>query len=163
MNRTWRVALGAGILAILSTVAWVAAPAADDEKPAAKKNQDDKPKSGGRDDLPLSEYMRLKLAASNMVLEGMCTDDMKMVERGARKLNEMSASERWRVTNDPMYRQFSGDFREITQQLVEAAEKRNMDRVTLKWMDATMSCIECHRFVRGIRIADAVPREKVRR
>ena len=162
MSRKWRLAAGAGIMAAISLAAWVATPAADDDKPGADKDgkpavekKEDKAEPRGREDLPLREYMRVKLAASNMVLEGMCTDDMTLVEHGARKLNEMSTSERWRVSNDPMYRQFSGDFREITQQLLSAAEKKNMDRVTLKWMDATMSCIECHRFVRGIRIADA--------
>ena len=39
--------------------------------------------------------------------------------------------------------------------LVEAAEKKNMDRAALKWMDATLSCIDCHKFARGIRVADS--------
>jgi len=132
---------------------WYATGAEDKPQPTEEqKNQD---VESGRDDLPLREYMRKKLAASNQILEGLCTEDSALVLQGAQTLSEMSTSERWRVTNDPMYRQFSGDFREITQQLVEAAEKNNMDRAALKWMDATMSCIDCHKFVRGIRIADS--------
>jgi hypothetical protein len=163
--KTWNVTASAAVVAVTAAAAWIVAttvdaeekvpdaPAAETKEPADKNQKDAKPPEGGRDDLPLRDYMRLKLEASNLVLEGLCTDDAELVEQGARKLNEMSSSERWRVTNDPMYRQFSGDFREITQQLVEAAEKKNMDRAALKWMDATMGCIECHRFVRGIRLA----------
>jgi hypothetical protein len=132
-------------------IAWRSnAPGAEDQPEAPK----DKPPAEGREDLALRDYMRLKLEASNKVLEGLCIDDPAMVKEGAVKLNEMSQSERWRVSNDAMYRQFSGDFREITSQLIDAADEQNMDRAALKWMDATMSCIECHRFVRGIMIAD---------
>lgn len=166
MIRSWRATV-LGIPAVIAAATWLALPAAEPDPAAVpnaaraeapadqpKDQAEDKSDDKGRDDLPLREYMRVKLEASNLVLEGLCTDDSKLVERGARKLHEMSTSERWRVINDPMYRQFSADFREITQQLVEAAEKKNLDRAALKWMDATMGCIECHRFVRGIRIAD---------
>lgn len=105
-------------------------------------------------DADLRTFMRQKLVASNQVLEGLCTDDMELVKAGARTLSEMSSAERWRVSNDPLYRQFSADFQEITQQLVKAAEANNPDRVAMKWMDATISCIDCHRFVRGIHVAE---------
>ncbi|MCA9081722.1 MAG: hypothetical protein KDA58_14265, partial [Planctomycetaceae bacterium] len=55
--------------------------------------------------------------------------------------------------NDVMYRQFSSEFQRITEQLAASAEKGNFDQAALKWMDVTMSCIECHRFVRGVMVA----------
>jgi hypothetical protein len=157
-NTTW--ASGLIVLAGLGLAAWQGSRAADEPQRPADKAAADKPKSedaapGGRDDLPLRDYMRKKLAASNQILEGLCTEDSELILEGARTLNEMSTSERWRVSNDPIYRQFSSEFRAITQQLVEAAEKQNEDRAALKWMDATMACIDCHNFVRGMRIADA--------
>lgn len=150
MYRNWSLAVAACVLAGLIATRWTALQAED--KPAAEPQKNSKTESG-REDLPLRDYMRKKLAASNQILEGLCTEDTELILEGARTLNEMSTSERWRVNNDPMYRQFSSEFREITQQLIAAAEKKNEDRVALKWMDATMSCIDCHNFVRGIRIA----------
>jgi hypothetical protein len=144
----------AGGLIALAGMAATAVIVADEQPDAAGKRQESKSDSG-RDDLPLKDYMRKKLAASNQILEGLCTEDSALVLEGARALKEMSTSERWRVHNDTMYRQFSGEFREITQQLVEAAQANNKDRAALKWMDATMSCIDCHRYVRGIRLASA--------
>jgi hypothetical protein len=151
MNRIWIPLAVLVVLAGMAALAWQSR--ADDQSKSAEKLQDSKPESG-REDLPVKDYMRKKLEASNQILEGLCTEDSELILQGARTLNEMSQSERWRVNNDPMYRQFSGDFREITQQLIEAAEEKNQDRALLKWMDATMSCIDCHSFVRGIRIAD---------
>lgn len=126
--------------------------------PDAKENPTQKPEAENKD-IPLKEFMRAKLQSSNKVLEGLVTDDAAMVKEGAEALHKMSNTERWRVSNDAMYRQFSGEFRRITEQLVDAADKKNMDQAALRWMDATMRCIECHRYVRGVMIADA-PAEK---
>ena len=119
-----------------------ASPATADKQPSAQKDRD------------LQLFMRKKLAASNQILEGLCTEDMKLVAEGARTLQEMSEAERWHVTNDVMYKQFSNEFRQITKDLIKAAEDDKADRATLKWLDATVSCLDCHRFVRGIRIVD---------
>jgi hypothetical protein len=123
----------------------VAPPALSKQQPAAK----------GRG---LHAFMRKKLDASSQVLEGLCTEDMALVAEGAKQLHRMSEAENWHVSNDVMYKQFSNEFREITKQLVKAAEEKNADRATLKWLDATVSCLDCHRFVRGIRIVDGSPR-----
>lgn len=105
------------------------------------------------DDTPLSEFMRKKLGAADMVLEGLVLEDDTLVKQGATALNEMSKAERWRVLNDPLYRQFSADYQRLTQQLIDAAEKKNFDQAALRWIDVTLSCMECHRFVRGVRVS----------
>ncbi len=103
---------------------------------------------------PLSVFMRKKLAASSMILEGLAMEDYFLIEEGARKLREMSKAEKWRVHNDPMYRQFSGEFQRITEKLSEAAKDEKLDTAALRWVDATMSCIECHQYVRKVLIAE---------
>ncbi|MCA9053584.1 MAG: hypothetical protein KDA75_07090 [Planctomycetaceae bacterium] len=120
-----------------------------DDKARPEAKADDAPPAATE----LQAFMRKKLEASNQILEGLTTDDLGMVKDGARQLNELSRAERWRVSNDPIYRQFSGDFRETTQQLIKAAEDGNADRAAMKWMDATISCLDCHRFVRGMHVA----------
>ena len=107
---------------------------------------------GREDGKPISslkQFMRIKLASSNKILEGLATEDMALIKSGARELNKMSLSERWRAHNDVMYKQFSGEFQRVTKDLVMAAEEENLDQATLKWMGATMACIECHRYVRN--------------
>lgn len=121
---------------------WLAVPNWAQEK--AKPNPD----------LKLKAFMRQKLAACGEILEGVTTENAALIQSGAATLTELSKAEEWRVSNDVMYRQFSEEFQRNAKKLAEAAEKGNFDDVTLKWIDTTLSCVECHKFVRGIRIAD---------
>lgn len=102
----------------------------------------------------LRDFMRKKLEASNDILEGLATDDTDLIEKGATKLSEMSATEHWRVSKDAMYKQFSDEFTRNADKLKEAAKEKNIDRAALRWMDTTMSCIECHRFVRNVLVVN---------
>ena len=121
------------------------------KKPAAAEK--DAP-AEGRVTTDLKQFMRKKLAASNKVLEGLATEDMDLVREGARTLNKMSLSSKWRAHNDVMYRQFSSEFQRVTKDLEKAADEDNLDQAALKWMGATMACIECHRFVRNTLVVD---------
>jgi hypothetical protein len=146
--KSWKpLALSVAIASAGIPLIWVGRSSVADD-PAEKT---DPPATG---ELALREFMRLKLEASGRILEGLSTDDLDLVRAGASDLHEMSNAERWRVSADPLYRQFSGDFREATQQLMQAADDRNPDRAAMKWIDATMCCLDCHRFVRGMRIAE---------
>ena len=110
-----------------------------------------------RDKSPeLYAFMRVKLGWMDLIMEGLLVDDFKKVERGAQKLREMSEAEKWRVSNDLMYRNHSEDFQKRIDKLIKTAQDgESLDRATLAWFDATMSCIECHRWVRTMLIADA--------
>lgn len=118
----------------------------------AAPKQEKKPEIKQGQQKPLSVFMRKKLSASSMILEGLAVEDFSLVSEGARKLREMSQTEKWRVLNDPMYRQFSEEFLRITNKLTEAAKDEKLDTAALRWVDATMSCIECHQYVRKILI-----------
>jgi hypothetical protein len=109
-------------------------------------------KADARQDLELAKFMRKKLEASTDILEGLTTEDSELVVRGARILVEMSSAEKWQVKHDVMYKQFSADFQRSATSLLDAAEKKNFDTATLKWIDTTMRCLECHKFVRGARL-----------
>jgi hypothetical protein len=135
---------------------------ADDSKPSTAEQNSKEPKAAEQKQNPAAEpdqslrhFMRMKLSASSMVLEGLAIEDFTLIKQGATKLNEMSTAEKWRVSNDALYRNFSGDFQRVTQDLVKAAEDENLDRAALKWVDATMGCIECHRYARGMFLASA--------
>lgn len=137
-----------------------AASAAKSEKEKVGDQEKAKEKPRSETKRRLSEYMRLKLAASSKILEGLAVEDMELVEEGAKTLNEMSGEEKFRVHTDVLYRQFSTDFQQTTKELVAAAKDRNLDRAALKWMDATMGCIECHRYVRTILLTGAESRSQ---
>ena len=102
----------------------------------------------------LAQFMRAKLLASSQVLEGLCTEDFELIAKGARSLKKVSSAERWRVSNDIMFRQHSAEYRTSIDSLVKAAEKKQIDSAALAWTKTTFSCIECHQRVRATLIAE---------
>lgn len=102
-------------------------------------------------DLDQSKFMRKKLEASSQILEGLTTENASLITQGARVLAEMSAAEQWKVVNDATYAQYSGEFQRAATGLRDAAEANNFDSAALKWIDTTMKCIDCHKFVRRTR------------
>ena len=128
---------------------WGPSPAVSQDKKPPKKVPDAKL------ELDQAEFMRKKLEASNQILEGLVTEDADLIAKGAKVLVEMSTAEKWQVQNNVMYRQHSAEFQQSAKKLVEAAEKENFDGAALKWIDTTMKCMECHKFVRGARLASA--------
>jgi len=101
----------------------------------------------------LNKFMRAKLDASNQVLEGLVTNHFGQIAQGAKKLRQMSDAEEWRVSNDAMYRQHSAEFRRIVQSLEKSAREEKLDTAAVNWIEATMSCIECHKHVRAVLMA----------
>jgi cytochrome c556 len=98
-------------------------------------------------------FMRMKLEASNKILEGLTTEDFRQVRDGAQTLHKMSSAEKWRVSNDVLYRQYSAEFNRDAERLLEKANERNLDGATLAWVECTMSCVRCHKYARAIKIA----------
>ena len=115
---------------------------------AAQKEKDEKEKR------ILVEFMRKKLGASNRILEGLVTEDFELIQKGADQLVEISSAEQWRISNDAMFRQHSAQFTRVAKQLQKNAQEKKNDGAALSWLEATMSCIDYHKFVRGKMIAD---------
>ncbi len=105
----------------------------------------------GKDPQSLSTFMRKKLEASSLILEGITTEDATLINDGADVLLEMSRAELWNVITDEDYREFNRDFRSSVRKLKDAAGKENFDNATLQWLDSVKSCVECHKYVRSQR------------
>jgi hypothetical protein len=134
--------------AIITTNAFQTSPlAAQTEKPAKK------PAVAPEKKKELGDFMRQKLSATNFILEGILTEDFVLLTKGAKQLQEMSHLEKWRVSNDLMYRNHSEDFHERVDKLLKAAKEESVDAAALAYFDTTMSCIECHKWVRRVLIA----------
>ncbi len=102
----------------------------------------------------ISIFMRRKLDASQKILAGLALEDFELIQEGAARLEDMSAAEKWRVTNDPFFREHSNDFLKITKRLSKNAKDGKLEASALTWLEATMQCIECHKWTRANLIAD---------
>jgi len=132
-----------------------------DAAPPAKdsaKQPTDKKKNATDDESKekpaLAVFMRQKMEASHDIMEGLLMEDGKLINKAAIKLKDMSDTEHWRVSNDIMYRNHSDDFRRSVDKLIVASKGSSIDRAALSWFDVTLSCIDCHRYVRTVLIAE---------
>jgi hypothetical protein len=105
------------------------------------------------------EFMREKLALSQRVLEGIATEDYDLVIAKGTRLSAMTKEADWRLFENPDYDQQSVLFRRQVDTLVKAAKDKNLDAATLAYVRVTMSCVDCHKLVRGKLVASAAPNE----
>ncbi|MCE9556421.1 MAG: cytochrome c [Planctomycetes bacterium] len=102
-------------------------------------------------------FMRAKLDHSKKILEGLTTDNLEEVAKDSQELAMLSQASNWQVLQTEDYLQHSREFRRAANALTQAAKDKNLDGATLAYVSVTMSCVNCHKYVRGIRMADARP------
>ncbi len=63
----------------------------------------------------------------------------------------MSAAAEWEVPTIPSaqeYLVFTGEFQRLCDDLDAKAKEKNLDGATLAFLRITMSCVNCHKYVR---------------
>jgi hypothetical protein len=127
------------------------ASGADDETEAPKKEE--VKKKPGANKAAHKMFMRKKLESSQSVLEGLALEDFDLIAKGAKELKTTSAAAEFMVIHDPLYTEYADDFRRVVEKMGKAAKEKRIDGATLAYMDMTMSCVECHKYVRNVLIA----------
>lgn len=102
--------------------------------------------------------MRVKLRHSHEVLDGLVTEDFDAIAKHSQELALLSQASNWQVLQTKDYLQYSSDFRRAANAMTKAARDKNLDGATLAYVDVTMKCVQCHKYVRGVRMAAAGPR-----
>lgn len=96
-----------------------------------------------------SELMRTKLDKAQAVLDGITTADFAKIYRNARQLHAYSQSSAWRGSDRSTdYGGLTLAFRRTAGELSQAARDKNLDRATLAYFQLTLSCVNCHKFMR---------------
>jgi len=101
----------------------------------------------------VQELMRRKLQNSQKVLEGVALNDYKLIEKHADELIQVSKEAEWKVIKTPQYETYSNDFRRTAETLVKNAKDKNLDAAALTYVELTLACVKCHKYVREVRMA----------
>jgi len=120
---------------------------------AAAPAQEPDPNAPRPDDV--SAFMRVKLNLAQKVLEGIATEDFDEVAKNAQQMGLMAQDENWKVYQTPEYRTHSGEFQRIAANLTKAGQDKNVDSAALAYIQLTMTCVNCHKHTRTIRLASA--------
>lgn len=112
--------------------------------------------SGQSQDLTAPKvFMRGKLDHSQKLLESLVMEDFDGLAKQSQQLSLLSLAASWQVIQTPEYAQQSLEFRRAADAIHNAAEKKNIDGAALAYVEMTMKCVNCHKYVRGVRMAKA--------
>lgn len=110
---------------------------------------------GGEDlerDAKTAELMKKKLKCSQNVLEAIALNDLDKIADNGDELITISQKAEWVVIKSPQYELFSNQFRKTAEDMVKDAKAKNLDGAALDYMDLTMTCVKCHKYVRETRM-----------
>src|SRR5690606_22941614 len=110
-----------------------------------------------RRDRSLAMFMQAKLDHSKDILEGITTANFDQVAQGARALRTLTENELWRVSPNITYVRYTEEFVRLTDALEADGRAENIDGATLNYVNLTINCVNCHKFVRDQRITSLDP------
>ena len=97
--------------------------------------------------------MRDKLTHAQKILEAVMTSDYVALETHSTALARATELPGWFELKSPEYRRQSEAFVHATQALADAAKRRDLDAAALQYVSVTLTCFECHRYLKNMRIA----------
>ena len=110
--------------------------------------------NSSRADVSTSEIMKAKLGHAQEVLRGIALEDYDVILANAVKLNRLSQGTGWYTRQTPEYELFTAELRRHTDALIKAAKNRNLDAASLAYFQLTVSCVSCHKYLRGSKVVD---------
>src|SRR6266480_6886284 len=97
--------------------------------------------------------MRQKLGHSQKVLEAIMTSDFALLERESAALEQATKAPAWAVLKSPEYMRQGAAFLRAAEDLRDAAKRRDLDGAASSYVSLTLTCFQCHRYIKDRRIA----------
>jgi hypothetical protein len=92
--------------------------------------------------------MRQKVAYSQQVLVGITLGDYGLIANNAEKFLQLSNKTNSYSRHVPEYELFLNEFRRNAEDLMKAGQQKNLDAASLAYLQMTLSCVSCHKFIR---------------
>jgi hypothetical protein len=99
----------------------------------------------------LAAFMQAKLTHAEKTLEGLTRGDFELIVKHSQAISLLCEDELWMVLQTPEYRERSNEFRRSVNAITEAGRKKNLEAATLAYVDSTLKCVSCHKYVRDVR------------
>lgn len=96
---------------------------------------------------PVEALMKAKAGYAHRLLDAVVLGDVETVREQAFRLKAVAETADWNVMSTPEYVRESDAFLRGTEALLQAAAADNRDAVALAYVEVTLSCVRCHRYV----------------
>jgi hypothetical protein len=100
---------------------------------------------------PVVTLMKAKAGYAHRLLDAVVLGDVGTAREQAFRLKAVAQTADWNVIKTPEYVRESDAFLRATEELLEAAQSSNRDAVALAYVEVTLSCVRCHRYVKAQR------------
>jgi len=97
--------------------------------------------------------MREKLTHAQRLLEALTTSNYALLDQESTALMKITNELGWMALKTPEYRRQSDTFLRAAEDLQAAAKKRDLDGAAMNYVALTMSCYQCHRYIKDARLA----------
>ncbi len=112
----------------------------------------EEPKKSSKDDKQkVRALMMRKLESSQKLLEAITKNDHKGVEKYSDELVQITKEPAWKVFKTEEYDTFSSEFRRTAELLAQSAKDKNYDGASLTYIELTLSCLNCHKYMRDFK------------
>jgi cytochrome c556 len=71
-----------------------------------------------------------------------------LIARHSQAISLLCLDEQWAVLKTPEYQERSNEFRRNVDAITNAARQKNLEAATLGYVNATLNCVSCHKYVR---------------
>lgn len=92
-------------------------------------------------------FMRGKLSSNQKIVEGISTKNYELIKEGAEEVKALVKGQHWFVLQTKEYQEFSAEMQLAAGRLATAAEARSIDGATLRYLDLTLNCVDCHNYI----------------
>jgi len=99
--------------------------------------------------------MQRKLSHAQKVLQGLALADFEKIRTGSEELSLCVQEASWKAVNSPKYEVYSNDMIRTLDAMKKAAKEKNVDAAALAYVDLTLTCVKCHKYVREEKIGAA--------
>lgn len=101
--------------------------------------------------------MQAKLGYTHALLDAIALRDFLQIEASAMSLVELSEAADWQAHDTVYYRIFSDRFREAAEDVAMQSRSEDIDAVSRAYVRLTMSCVDCHSYLRRENLTKDMP------
>jgi hypothetical protein len=100
---------------------------------------------------PVESLMKAKAGYAHRLLDAVVMGELETAREQAFRLKAVAETADWNVMDTPEYVRESEAFLRATERLLQAAGSKNHEATALAYVELTLSCVHCHRYVNANR------------
>ncbi len=100
---------------------------------------------------PVEALMKAKAGYAHRLLDAVVLGELETVRDQAFRLKAVAETQDWNVMSTPEYVRETDAFIRAADRLLQAATSKSTEAAALAYVEVTLSCVHCHRYVRANR------------